>query len=366
MKKLSAYPEIIAAIIAVIGGFLFSVILGYLEGRIGFTAVVTVVAALLLSLLLYSLYRLTGPRVTTTAAIVMLMIGFLVFLTLGGRRGDTFSTPTETPPPLVTTPTSPLAGMTSPTPEAEMSTSATVWTPGPTPTTPLGPEVAPVQEQGYALPLSEPFDVVFDGSDLHVLFESRLVKLELVDAEGRFRAVEHMLCPATNSMTWDASRGQYWAVCGGPRWVGEEIDLIDQAGNRTVTFTVPQTFVGSPRFVAWDGEHLWATSSEGPLYKLRPVGDGGELEEIDSYAPGVNRYGLEKASGVAWDGNNLWLLVGDLLSELDGAGQPICGIQLPSVPTWFGWQGLAWDGQFLWVAHMDASKVYRVDPAKCR
>ena len=108
-------------------------------------------------------------------------------------------------------------------------------------------------------------------------------------------------------------------------------------------------------------------SGDGPLWNPKaPVGDSGELEEIDSYAPRVDRYGPDEASGLTWDGNKLWLLVGDLLSKLDGAAQPICRIELSSVSSWGSWRGLAWDGQFLWVADMESNRVYRVDAAACR
>ncbi len=242
---------------------------------------------------------------------------------------------------------------------------------GPTPTTSPAPQVTPMLVQAYALPLSEPFDVVYDGSDLYALFlPYRLVKLELVEAEKRFRAAEQQpdFTPAI-SLAWDASRGEYWAVRDAPGWVGKEIDLIDRAGNRTATFTVPQTFVGYPKFIAWDGEYLWVTSNEGPLYKVQLAGASGELRIIDSYAPSTGRFPNRTATGLTWDGNHLWLLVDDILSKLNQVAQPICRIELPSgylQPSWSGWRGLAWDGQFLWVAHSETNKVYRVDPAACQ
>lgn len=383
MKRSLYSPEVIAAIITVVGTFLVSVILSYIEGQIGFAAVVATLAVLLLVLLLIFLYMRTGPRVTAGAAAVMLIAGFVVFLAFGRRwqRRVLSSTPTtnatatittsglatatatsmplETPRlPVTTTPQVPV----TPTPSAEGIRS-------PTPTSPPEPQVTPMPVQKYTLPLTGPQDIAYDGSALRVLFESRLVKLELVEGEGRFRAVEHQDFPPANSLAWDASRGAYWAVCGAPRRVREEIDLIDQGGNKAASFTIPQTFVGRPRFIAWDGEYLWVTSNDGPLYKLQPVGDSGELREIDSYAPGIDRHGRDEASGLTWDGNHLWLLVGDVVSKLNQAAQSICRIELPfgfPQPSWWGWRGLDWDGQFLWVAHQETSKVYRVDPYTCR
>ena len=217
--------------------------------------------------------------------------------------------------------------------------------------------------QGYALPLNEPWDVIYDGSGLWVLFGNRLVKLELVEAEKRFRAAEQVeLKDSANSLTWDASRGKYWTVCG-----SNEIYRVDRAGNTIATFTAPQT-VGYPRLVTWDGGYLWVTAGSA-LYKLQLVSDSGELKVIDSYAPSTGRFPNREAAGLTWDGNQLWLLVDDILSKLNQAVQPICKIELPSAfpqPSLFGYRGVAWDGQSLWVAHKDTNKLYRVDPAACR
>jgi hypothetical protein len=222
--------------------------------------------------------------------------------------------------------------------------------------------------QGYSLPQGEPWDITYDGSSLQVLYEDRLVNLELIETEERFRASEQTNFALANSLAWDASREKYWIVRGAPYFAGEEIDLVDTAGEMISTYTVPKTFVDYPRYLAWDDENLWATTDNGTLYKLQPVGDGGELKVIDSYALALNRYGLTGATGLTWDGNSLWILVGDILSRLDHAAQSVCIVELPSdypQPSWYGWRGIAWDGQFLWVTHNKTNKVYRVDPALC-
>jgi hypothetical protein len=224
----------------------------------------------------------------------------------------------------------------------------------------------PMLAQAYRLPLTSPRDVVYTDSGLWVLFESRLVKLELVETEGRFRAAEQIVFPTLRSLSWDVARGEYWAVCGPPQWTCETaIELIDRAGNATGTFTVPQTFVGYPASVAWDGEYLWTISDVGTLYKFQPASNGGELMEIDSYATEAG--GLEQP-GLTWDGEHLWLLVDRLLSKLDQAGRSLCTIDLwsvsPGLP--YGWRGVTWDGQFLWVANQGTNKLYRVDLAACQ
>lgn len=242
--------------------------------------------------------------------------------------------------------------------------------------TPPEPERTPMPVQAYGLPFNEPRDIIYDGSELWMLFDGLLVRLELMEAEGRFRAAQQQAFPIVNSLAWDASRGEYWTVRGTSYSVDEHIDLVDRAGNTAATFTVPQAFVGFPRYVAWDGENLWVTSvaegwvtsNAGSLYRLQPLGEGGEFEVIDSYAQPSGIF-TSPSSGLTWDGSHLWLLVDNVLVKLDQAAQPVCRIE--SLPNddqrlWWGWRGVAWDGQSLWVAHEDTNQVYRVDPGECR
>jgi len=70
MKKLLSSPEVISAIITVLGTLLVGIILGVAEGKIGFTSLLAVVAALVLALLVYLLYRRSGPRTTALAGLI--------------------------------------------------------------------------------------------------------------------------------------------------------------------------------------------------------------------------------------------------------------------------------------------------------
>lgn len=79
MKKLWDSPEVVAAILTVIGTLLVSIILGFLEGRIGFGSLVALFAFLLLAVLLYVLYRKAGRWIALGAGVAMVLIGFLVF-----------------------------------------------------------------------------------------------------------------------------------------------------------------------------------------------------------------------------------------------------------------------------------------------
>lgn len=312
---------------------------------VGGAAAVLVVLGWLLSRLPYRV-QIAAPAVTTTA------------------------TEASVVKPLVTdkVPTVPLP--TGATPVSTLPPSTPMQEPS---STPPQPESTPMAVQAYALPLNEPWDITYDGSELWVLFDRLLVRLELVEAEGRFRAAQQQDFPIVKGLTWDASRGEYWTVRG-VQWAQDKyIDLVDRAGNTAATFTVPQAFAGAPVHVAWDGENLWVTSrvtssgGSGALYKLQPLGEGGALGVIDSYAQPIGRFPNREASGMTWDGSQLWLLVDDFLVKLNQAAQPVCRIELSDPDaSWWGWQGVAWDGQFLWVTHEEASRAYRVDPAACR
>ena len=271
------------------------------------------------------------------------------------------STPSYTPATTLTPSPSPITTLT-PTP-----------TPSPTNTfTPSPPTPLPIV--GYSLPRNQPQDVTYDGSTLWALFKDSLVRLETVESEKRFRGAETVVLyedeltyVSGNSLAWDESRQKFWVVRDAPGGLGGGIDLIDHSGHTSNRYGVPEALVGTPRFVAWDGESLWITSDDGSIYKLEAR--EGHLAIVDSYASAIRVSGLNVASGLAWDGKALWILVGDVLAKLDRVGQPRCKIYLgqSGAPvSWYGWRGLAADGRFLWVATSEENKVYRFDPAACQ
>jgi len=63
MKKLLSSPEVIAAMITVFGTLLVGIILGVAEGKIGFMSLLAVVASVVLLLLIYLLFKRSGPKV---------------------------------------------------------------------------------------------------------------------------------------------------------------------------------------------------------------------------------------------------------------------------------------------------------------
>jgi hypothetical protein len=228
---------------------------------------------------------------------------------------------------------------------------------------------APQPVTGFLLPISDPYDIIAlpDGT-LQVLYDQKLVTVELVEAEGRFKAGEQRNFTLANSLEWDASLGLYWAVYGTPHLVDRQIDQVSAAGELLVAYGLPEAFDRYPRHLAWDGQSLWVDNEEGTLYQLQAVKGSSELQLIDSYALSVSLYGSNRGAGLVWDGAGLWLLLGDKIFKLEQGTQATCSIQLSTsftAPAWYEWRGLAWDGQFLWALHSGENKAYRVDPQAC-
>lgn len=140
MKRLLQSPEVIAALISIAGTFLVSVILGYLEGQVGFTTVVVILAAFLLVCLLVLLYLRSGPKVTVAASALMLVAGFLVFVAFGRGReeGSLVSAPVPAAATAATSFSIPLASATatSAVPDTPKTPAPATSSPAATPTLP--------------------------------------------------------------------------------------------------------------------------------------------------------------------------------------------------------------------------------------
>jgi len=381
MKRLTDSPEIIAAIITIAGTFLFSVILGYLEGRIGLASVAALAAFLALALLLYLLYRRAGPRTTAIAGILIVLFGFGLLMTLGRpmRRWLDGQAATLTPEiptlPVAASPSMALPAATG-TPAAPTtvapsppSAAATRAVPLPThmPSMP-SPSAAFSSGEEFVLPVAAVMGVVCDGAALWELGEAKLIRLDPVEGQSRFRAGEVVAFPVVDSLAWDPARQMYWAIRGRGVGEGSDVLLIDRAGAEQGSYSLPATFDGNATYIVSDGESLWITSDTGTLHRLTAPAAPGELQLVDSFAAGVGPFTDRAATGIAWDGESLWLLDDAELGRLDAAGRVACRLKLPSTQQllWWYWQGAAWDGQDLWVAHTGANILYRVNRQVCR
>jgi photosystem II stability/assembly factor-like uncharacterized protein len=154
MKKLLDSPEVIAAILTIIGTFLVSIILGFLEGRIGFESLVALFALVLLALLLYTLYRRAGQKVTLGAAAAMVVIGFVVFFVYRSIRERANATPPTvvqaSPPAAAATST----GAVTPSPVQTAAPAQASPTPGPSETLPPTVPSAPTSPSaGSGVPI---------------------------------------------------------------------------------------------------------------------------------------------------------------------------------------------------------------------
>ncbi len=215
--------------------------------------------------------------------------------------------------------------------------------------------------QALRLPCPEPEEVTYDGASLWVRCGSRLVQLELVEAEGRFRAAAQREALPMHGLTWDPVRQASWAA------QGREVVLLDRGWNLVASYALPGDVEAD--LLASDGSGLWAVAGAGPLYRLQP-GTGGTLALVDSYAAPAGEFAHQDVTGLAWDGERLWVLVDEFLTALDRTGQQVRRIKLPASIeqpsankglSWYGWQGLAWDGRYLWAAHGEGDVLVRVD-----
>lgn len=116
--KLTKQPEIIAAIISVIGTIagtlLISILLGFLEGRIGVGTVAGVIIFLLVVAIWVLLAIRWGVRVAGAAAAVMVIVGSVLFLIVAAARLIPFGVSRATPVAVAPSPTpQPMATSTS-------------------------------------------------------------------------------------------------------------------------------------------------------------------------------------------------------------------------------------------------------------
>jgi len=254
VKKVLISPEVVAAIIAVIGSLMVGIILGVAEGKIGFGSLLAVVAFIVLILLLFLLYKRSGPKVTAGAALVMLVIGFAVFMIFFRKPGGAAKpTPTLTPTAAPTAPAptaitatkvvqapaqSPAVVPTSPPPTAP------VITPPPLPTPAPGQIVAvPDAQTGLLIPPGpQPVAIAVGGDSIWVAddTEHRIYQMDRTGATLSSFAIGNR--DWVSGMAWD---GQALLVVMGD-WGSPNLVRLDTQGNvlSSVPFPVNATGLG--------------------------------------------------------------------------------------------------------------------------
>jgi len=144
-----------------------------------------------------------------------------------------------------------------------------------------------------------------------------------------------------SGIAWD---GHYFWICtfGGLA----DIRKFDTSGNLLQVFPSPGPW---PYGLAFDGQYLWCLDySEAKVYQL-----DSSAKAIKSIpAPGKNPIGL------AYDGTYLWTMPWDgtgTAYRFDTSGNVVDSIPTP------GWSGLAWDGQHVWVSNGEHMRIYQMD-----
>lgn len=321
MKKMLSSPEVISAIITVLGTLLVGIILGVAEGKIGFTSLLAVVAALALALLVYLLYRRSGPRTTALAGLVMLVVGFAGFTLLRLRA------PARLPQP-APEPTRPVAAVATDTPvpqptraEATQAPAAPLPTPTPAPTARVPtakPTAAPARATVTAAPPPttgpaqgtvavadslvgvvippgpQPAAMTVVDGELWVADESshRLYRL---DASGA--AAQEITLTQTDiqGLTWD---GQHLLLAAG-NWGKPTLTDFATDGKTVETVALPVT----PRGLCWneaDGTLWTAVYDQGVSFLVHFTGQTGLIETIN-----VDVFG--GADGLACGADGLWI-----------------------------------------------------------
>ncbi len=358
MKKLLTSPEVVAAFIAVIGTFLVGLILSYFEGRVGFGTLVAVLATLLLLLLIYLLYRLAGPRKTAGAVVVMLIVGFLVFLAFrqGWQEGESLgpsvpgtvtTTTTLTVGPetiaAVQTRTEPVAPplLNNPAPTKVPPAGATpvVATTG----VPTGPMV-----RSFPAPAAGPFGIARIGDDLLVRASGKLYRLDL---EGNILEEAAFDGPCFGEV-WDGQ--SLWCTSvrsvhqlSPPGW--QEIGSFE---------TELDGIVG----LAWDGSILWVIDADGNLVGYDRTGQRMRRLAVSAI--------LGEIVNLVWVEGEFWVVdifnhvnrYDSQFSVLDSSGLSLsvekCGATFPSALALF------WDGESLWLANANNNRIYQCAPTE--
>jgi len=364
MKKLLSSPEVIAAGITVVGTFLVGIVLSYLEGRIGLRAVAAVLAVAVLLLLVYLLYRLAGPRRTAGALVVMLIVGFLVFLAFrqGQRVGERVaSSPPGTPAArgalsVSVAAISPAATATEPVRQLPPGTAVPATFPlvevtpfetGPAPATPFlsgsGPSAGP-QIQSFPAPGAGPFGIVRIGDHLLVKAGSAVYRL---DTEGNILdETEHKAPCFAGAWAWDGESA--WCASHSAIHRLSSVDWQETASFQT-------EFAGIAGFT-WDGSLLWVMDGSGNLAGYDSLG---QRKRRLAVAPE-----LGMAASLAWVDGEYWVVdtfnnvrrYDSQFAFVGSSDMERCGATFPSKLAMF------WDGESLWTANANDNRVYQCRP----
>lgn len=365
--RLTKQPEIIAAVISVIGTLvgtlLISVFLGFLEGRLGLGPVVAVITLLLVLCIWGLLAFRWGIRVAGAAAAAMVIVGSVIFLVVAAARVIPFGGPGATP----------VAAGASPTPEPTLTSAPLPSTPTPSPAEEPGTFV----EGDCRITEDREGDIYVrncDGSGVYRLTNhpandsypawspdgTRIVfssdrdrqpfpegwmphSLYIVNADGsnltRLTSEEtHDIAPDWSP---DGNRIAFHRNCGLAVINADGLNLreILKASDEVPCVGGPVWSPDGQRLAFVSGSH----EPEGDYHTVYVVNaDGTGLVKLDRFQGGD--------AGVVWtpDGSQLGLVCKEpgirfYLMNADGSGEPV---EVESIPdSWFPWHWPQWQGQ---------------------
>ena len=372
MKKWSLPSEVLAALVTIIGTLMVGIILGVLEGKIGFISVLGFVAFLVLGLLLYLLYKRSGPKVTAGAGLVMLVIGFVVFAVFfrdAGKTADAALTGTPTltsaaaqatdtaqPPAPTAAPTQPApqptAVPTQPPASTPISTLAATRlptaTPRPAQTAALGSsvEVLTTVAAEFFAPGPKPAALAVSDDALWVGDADQKLVYKL-DKSGVPQGTFPVTLKGTiQAMTWD---GEALRVAVG-EYSGGQIARIDAAGGVVESFAIPYQTTG----LGWDpaSSTLWA-AAQSDSYLLQYAADGRLLRILNIGAFGT-------VCAMTWAPDGFWAVsvFGDWL-RYDLSGTLLRDDELP-MEVFGSEMGIARDTDgAVWLAVAKQKKIYK-------
>lgn len=321
MRKMLSSPEVISAIVTVLGTLLVGIILGVAEGKIGFASLLAVVAALALVLLVYLLYRRSGPKATALAGLVMLVVGFAGFTLLRPRTPGKPPSPTPEPtrpvaavatntavpqptkvvevtkaaePPAAPTPLPTVKAATS-KPTVAVAAATRTLAPAPTAAAAQGTVAVADSLIGVVVPPGpEPAAMVVVDGELWVADDSshRLYRL---DAAGA--AAQEITLTQTDiqGLTWD---GRHLLLAAG-NYGKPSLTVFTTDGQTVETVALPIT----PRGLCWNeaDSTLWtAVYDQGVGFLVHFTGQAGLIETIN-----VDVFG--GPDGLACGADGLWV-----------------------------------------------------------
>jgi hypothetical protein len=224
------------------------------------------------------------------------------------------------------------------------------------------PEQLPQRMLAFAYDGKKLWAVVYHGRGRYAKLDTATLRWELSRNVHQHKVISELSVPFqspgaicfVNDVLWVA--GSYGETFGSIDLGDWQIMRVFKGKQREDVAS--QTYSG----MAFDGTHLWVAwhwfrydlpvSETQLLLKIDP--ETGKVVAEYSAPPGTRNDGTH---GLTWDGSRLWHMKDNRLSAIDPAtGQVTAKYTLNQIKRA---SGLAWDGQMLWIAEFDG-KIWRL------